>query len=177
MRLSQHVSPLRPPASLLPPPQPVLSHLPFYIVLPSWKLVILTSLFNRRRPYRDATDMVETSHTTRPDAKRRKIRKGTHSCWACKRRKMKCVFDSRNDLVCQGCRHKNSACVSQEFPEHGSRLQEVRQVSSDGAPLSNRNDRRSDAGLPTPASYGSVTPLAGNSNIEVRSLIPQDLAI
>ncbi|KAH3905214.1 hypothetical protein HBH56_221750 [Parastagonospora nodorum] len=104
------------------------------------------------------------SYTTRPDGKRRKIRKGTHSCWACKRRKMKCIFDSNDDLVCQGCRHKKSACVSQEFPENGSGLQEVRQVSNDGAPLSSCSDMKSDAGLPTPASHDFATSLTASSN-------------
>ncbi|EAT78561.1 hypothetical protein SNOG_13936 [Parastagonospora nodorum SN15] len=91
------------------------------------------------------------SYTTRPDGKRRKIRKG--------------------------CRHKKSACVSQEFPENGSGLQEVRQVSNDGAPLSSCSDMKSDAGLPTPASHDFATSLTASSNNKVRSLIPQDLAI
>ncbi|KAH8658109.1 hypothetical protein BX600DRAFT_439279 [Xylariales sp. PMI_506] len=51
-------------------------------------------------------------------AKRRKTRKGTHSCWECKRRKMKCIFDTANDdIVCVGCRRRGSKCVSQEYPE------------------------------------------------------------
>ncbi|KAH9892259.1 hypothetical protein F4778DRAFT_312303 [Xylariomycetidae sp. FL2044] len=59
--------------------------------------------------------------TSAPDAKRRKTRKGTRSCWACKRRKEKCVFDSQNlDLVhtvCQGCQRRGTPCVSQEFTD------------------------------------------------------------
>jgi hypothetical protein len=46
---------------------------------------------------------------------RRKIRKGTHSCHECKRRKIKCHFLSRNDASCVGCRRRGTACVSQEF--------------------------------------------------------------
>ncbi|QIW96759.1 hypothetical protein AMS68_002277 [Peltaster fructicola] len=52
--------------------------------------------------------------------KRRGLRKGTHSCWECKRRKMRCVADAsvtRGPTVCQGCRRRGSACVSQEVPE------------------------------------------------------------
>ncbi|KAK2738429.1 hypothetical protein FQN55_000555 [Onygenales sp. PD_40] len=58
------------------------------------------------------------SHDAYPDAKRRKVRKGTHSCWECKRRKMKCRFDPRIvSASCNGCRRRGSQCISQEFPE------------------------------------------------------------
>lgn len=52
-----------------------------------------------------------------PHAKRQKLRKGTHSCWACKRRKMKCVFDPFDNTICKPCQIRGSKCVSQEFPE------------------------------------------------------------
>ncbi|KAH8423345.1 uncharacterized protein LDX57_001103 [Aspergillus melleus] len=49
---------------------------------------------------------------------RRKVRKGTHSCWECKRRKMKCRFDPRVvNASCNGCRRRGSTCISQEIPE------------------------------------------------------------
>ncbi|KAL5358546.1 hypothetical protein BJX96DRAFT_183012 [Aspergillus floccosus] len=49
---------------------------------------------------------------------RRKVRKGTHSCWECKRRKMKCRFDPRiASASCNGCRRRGSPCISQEYPE------------------------------------------------------------
>ena len=68
--------------------------------------------------------------------KRRKVRKGTHSCWECKRRKMKCVFESVTDSICIGCRRRDSQCVSQEYPEvavHkvGSHSAELRPLHSD----------------------------------------------
>ncbi|KAF2496440.1 hypothetical protein BU16DRAFT_437020, partial [Lophium mytilinum] len=47
--------------------------------------------------------------------KRRKVRKGTRSCWECKRRKMRCIFDT--EAICKGCRRRGSKCISQEFPE------------------------------------------------------------
>jgi hypothetical protein len=56
-------------------------------------------------------------------AKRRKIRKGTRSCWECKRRKIRCVFDSASpapDAICIGCQRRGTTCVSQEFPEETS---------------------------------------------------------
>lgn len=50
------------------------------------------------------------------EAKRRRLRKGTHSCWECKRRKMRCMFDP-NSITCNGCRQRGSQCISQEFPD------------------------------------------------------------
>ncbi|KAL6232448.1 hypothetical protein BDW75DRAFT_19720 [Aspergillus navahoensis] len=67
--------------------------------------------------------MMSVSHVAPPhdaywQAKRRKVRKGTHSCWECKRRKMKCRFDPRIfSASCNGCRRRGSPCISQEFPE------------------------------------------------------------
>ncbi|KAK3317569.1 C6 zinc finger domain-containing protein [Cercophora scortea] len=69
-------------------------------------------------------------HQTQSEAKRRRLRKGTHSCWECKRRKMKCIFDTlTNATVCNGCRRRGSQCVSQEYPE-------------DEVPVSAAGDRR-----------------------------------
>ncbi|KAJ5549106.1 hypothetical protein N7513_006340 [Penicillium frequentans] len=54
------------------------------------------------------------------EAKRRKIRKGTKSCWECKQRKMRCVYADPSspadaDAICIGCQRRGSKCVSQEF--------------------------------------------------------------
>ncbi|ETS73363.1 hypothetical protein PFICI_14968 [Pestalotiopsis fici W106-1] len=60
---------------------------------------------------------------TGPAAKRRKTRKGTNSCWACKRRKEKCIFDRSQSetgaqaTVCLACQRRGTPCVSQEFPD------------------------------------------------------------
>lgn len=51
------------------------------------------------------------------EAKRRKLRKGTHSCWECKRRKTKCTFATTSDATCISCRRRGTACVNQEFSE------------------------------------------------------------
>lgn len=53
-----------------------------------------------------------------PPLKRRKIRKGTQSCWECKRRKTRCTFASPNESVCDGCRSRKVNCISQQF-EYG----------------------------------------------------------
>lgn len=54
------------------------------------------------------------------ETKRRKIRKGTKSCWECKKRKMKCVYadpssPADTEAICVGCQRRGSKCVSQEF--------------------------------------------------------------
>ncbi|KAL6236742.1 hypothetical protein BDW75DRAFT_238962 [Aspergillus navahoensis] len=49
--------------------------------------------------------------------KRRKVRKGTQSCWECKRRKVRCIFASAGHAVCNNCRRRGTACVSQELPD------------------------------------------------------------
>jgi hypothetical protein len=51
------------------------------------------------------------------ERKRRKLRKGTNSCWACKKRKVKCIFSLPSDNVCNACQQRGSACITQEFPE------------------------------------------------------------
>ncbi|KAI2611971.1 hypothetical protein GGR54DRAFT_616662 [Hypoxylon sp. NC1633] len=52
-----------------------------------------------------------------PEAKRRKIRKGTRSCWECKRRKVRCSFISESAAVCIDCQRRGTSCISQEFPD------------------------------------------------------------
>ncbi|VUC23550.1 unnamed protein product [Clonostachys rosea] len=46
-------------------------------------------------------------------AKRRKVRKGTHSCWECRRRKVKCIFESPQDVICITCHRRGAKCASQ----------------------------------------------------------------
>jgi hypothetical protein len=55
-----------------------------------------------------------------PNAKRRKLRRGTRSCWDCKKRKVKCTFESTTDTVCIACRRRGAACVGQENPDEKS---------------------------------------------------------
>ncbi|KAH7024979.1 uncharacterized protein B0I36DRAFT_366877 [Microdochium trichocladiopsis] len=67
--------------------------------------------------------------TSTTAAKRRRVRKGTQSCWQCKRRKTRCTFfaaraaapgDGRLQGPCDGCRSRRTKCVSQEFEEDGA---------------------------------------------------------
>lgn len=50
-----------------------------------------------------------------PALKRRKVRKGTKSCWECKRRKIRCTFVAPAEPICDGCRSRRVQCISQEF--------------------------------------------------------------
>ncbi|KAK1624401.1 hypothetical protein BDP81DRAFT_357380 [Colletotrichum phormii] len=52
-----------------------------------------------------------------PAPKRRKLRKGTQSCWECKRRKARCTFSPSTQDVCDGCKRRGSDCVSQEVTD------------------------------------------------------------
>ncbi|KAF5011795.1 hypothetical protein FDECE_2085 [Fusarium decemcellulare] len=60
----------------------------------------------------------------------RKTRKGTHSCWECRRRKIRCRFLSHGDLVCISCRNRGSICRGQEVADDGEASQmSVRQLA------------------------------------------------
>ncbi|KAJ1322888.1 RNA polymerase II-specific transcription factor-like protein [Microdochium nivale] len=54
-------------------------------------------------------------------AKRRHVRKGTASCWECKRRKTRCTYaaaiNEPREGRCDGCRSRGTSCVSQDLDE------------------------------------------------------------
>ncbi|KAK1998389.1 hypothetical protein LX36DRAFT_33685 [Colletotrichum falcatum] len=50
-------------------------------------------------------------------AKKRKVRKGTRSCWQCRKRKIRCEFASNEEEMCNGCQARGTLCVSQEFAD------------------------------------------------------------
>ncbi|KAE8148693.1 hypothetical protein BDV25DRAFT_157825 [Aspergillus avenaceus] len=95
---------------------------------------------------------------------RRKVRKGTHSCWECKRRKMKCRFDPRIvSASCNGCRRRGSRCISQEFPEDLAYVVKgIGSVSGDGTPF----DGRTRAMTPSErANHSILTPVPTNTEL------------
>ncbi|KAF2185139.1 hypothetical protein K469DRAFT_578030 [Zopfia rhizophila CBS 207.26] len=47
-------------------------------------------------------------------AVRKKMRKGTHSCFECRRRKIRCIFPPDNPDVCSECFARGSRCIDQE---------------------------------------------------------------
>ncbi|CAI7594550.1 unnamed protein product [Penicillium glandicola] len=60
--------------------------------------------------------MSSLSQTPEPIQKRRKIRKGTFSCWECKNRKIRCQFTPSSATVCAFCQRRRLSCISQECP-------------------------------------------------------------
>ncbi|KAE9991627.1 hypothetical protein EG327_011323 [Venturia inaequalis] len=48
---------------------------------------------------------------------RKKMRKGTHSCFECRRRKIRCIFPPDNNSVCTECFARGSRCIDQEHVE------------------------------------------------------------
>ncbi|KIW04246.1 uncharacterized protein PV09_04551 [Verruconis gallopava] len=61
--------------------------------------------------------MSETTSSATPLPKKRKLRKGTKSCWQCKRRKIRCSFASPHSVSCDGCTSRQLECVSQHYDE------------------------------------------------------------
>ncbi|KAJ5131623.1 hypothetical protein N7448_005781 [Penicillium atrosanguineum] len=52
-------------------------------------------------------------------SRRKRVRKGTKSCWECKRRKIKCI-PSRDLPICSGCLERRIPCLSQEYVDDPS---------------------------------------------------------
>lgn len=52
----------------------------------------------------------------------RKTRKGTRSCWECKRRKVSCRFTATSNNVCDNCKRRRSRCIDQSYPEQANLL-------------------------------------------------------
>lgn len=77
----------------------------------------MTTSIDLRGTPRSSLEHDSTSPNVESETKRRKLRKGTHSCWGCKRRKIKCTFKTPADAICVGCSRRGVACVNQEFPE------------------------------------------------------------
>lgn len=66
-----------------------------------------------------------------PLPKRRNIRKGTLSCWECKRRKTRCTFATSTSTVCDGCRSRQTKCLSQEYYDEPAHVLQVNSPSTD----------------------------------------------
>jgi len=86
--------------------------------------------------------------------KRRKVRKGTQSCWECKRRKTRCTFAAPTGAVCDGCRSRRTKCIKQEFRD-------------DAATASSKVDRISRVEI-------LVEKLVQDSSANMVDMLPQD---
>ena len=94
-----------------------------------------------------------------PSVKRRKVRAGTHSCWECKRRKVRCIFASPDDVVCVTCRRRASKCISQEVadPDNGLQLQTPDLSPTRSPPSIVLPTTRSPPSIVLPSSHLSLT--------------------
>ena len=129
-----------------------------------------------------------------PGSKKRKLRKGTQSCWECKRRKIRCTFTANSHATCDGCRHRGSRCISQEFPEErmsskqeefGTRLVRVETLLEQlSKPISSVESALSDSRLSTDDFNGLSVPSGPESRPDLftrsdgqaeASLIPRGL--
>jgi hypothetical protein len=92
-------------------------------------------------------------------SKRRRVRKGTHSCWECRRRKVKCLLDSLD--ICNGCRRRGTKCISQEYTDDTTECASApREVSSYTTPSENGPESEY---LPTPPESVRLAPSASRS--------------
>ncbi|KAJ5717237.1 hypothetical protein N7488_002883 [Penicillium malachiteum] len=64
----------------------------------------------------NSTDSMPASH---------KIRKGTTSCWQCKRRKKRCEFGLQSTSTCSNCQRFGLTCTSQAFEERDTNESKV----------------------------------------------------
>jgi hypothetical protein len=115
------------------------------------------------------------------ETKSKKPRKGTQSCWECKRRKMRCAFASPSDTICVACERRGTLCVSQEVAEKElpvgggggqpieeklSRISELleqctRMFARRGGAVEHNGQCLSPKSLVRPALVSSYTPLVG----------------
>ncbi|KAL4924046.1 uncharacterized protein BDV17DRAFT_284958 [Aspergillus undulatus] len=120
-----------------------------------------------------------------PAEKRRKVRKGTQSCWECKRRKVRCIFASAEHAICNNCRRRGTNCVSQELPDalavpltsdHSqveARLDRVEELLGRARPQASGRSAGKYEGL----SRELVAAWPSDTNLEIISALPVGLSI
>lgn len=64
--------------------------------------------------------MSSSTSSTSARAERRKLRRGTTSCWECKRRKTRCHFEKSGSSACESCERRGCKCVLQHIEEPSS---------------------------------------------------------
>jgi hypothetical protein len=112
------------------------------------------------------------------ETKRRKLRKGTSSCWACKKRKVRCTFDSSSDATCINCRRRGTTCLGQEVPEQeaaqdqvqiGDRIVRVEELLSQLVKDSRQNGHVSSSEKGGNRSFGPTTPFSDSDSTLYRA--------
>lgn len=99
-----------------------------------------------------------------PESKRRKVRKGTQSCWECKRRKVRCIFSriSPADAVCDNCTRRGTACVGQEQPDEPTFVSNSNHLESRLGRVEVLLERLANDAIPTRNSILSADALIGD---------------
>ncbi|KAH8599298.1 hypothetical protein B0O99DRAFT_504454, partial [Bisporella sp. PMI_857] len=118
---------------------------------------------------------------------RKRVRKGTKSCWECKRRKIRCQLSTEDVPVCSGCRSRGTQCLSQEYPEQhdtsgvpniGERLGRVELLLEKlVSKITQFEEEEKAAQIATPESIGSndvLTPFTANATIANIASIPEE---
>ncbi|RAL61369.1 hypothetical protein DID88_009503 [Monilinia fructigena] len=109
--------------------------------------------------------------------RKKRVRKGTKSCWECKRRKVKCQLSSENVSICSGCLSRGTTCLSQEYPEEhdssggpqiGERLGRIELILDKLMTKMEQYEEEDNATkIHTPESMGTgdlLTPFANNTS-------------
>lgn len=128
--------------------------------------------------------------------KQGKVRKGTHSCRECRRRKVKCVLAFPTDVKCVPCQRRGSTCTSQSVVESSITALDAREYGSGGhdqttiitdddwdvqsATLASAIDGRAEVGEQYPADRIQLppTPITNDvspAEIQMHSTITQEL--
>lgn len=89
------------------------------LATPHIHLLHQTDKFRGNRELMNSNISLEQTKESSPRPQNRKVRKGTQSCWECKRRKTRCI-KLLNDPFCVGCKSRDTPCLSQETHEEAS---------------------------------------------------------
>jgi hypothetical protein len=104
-----------------------------------------------------------SNYAAQTEAKRRRLRKGTHSCWECKRRKTKCITNPLfGTATCNGCRRRGTQCISQEYPEDTSHDDLLRLEALHSA-ADKQSKQATPDGRGTREEHGILTPVSAVS--------------
>ncbi|PYI02088.1 hypothetical protein BO78DRAFT_422889 [Aspergillus sclerotiicarbonarius CBS 121057] len=113
------------------------------------------------------------------EPRRKRVRKGTKSCWECKRRKIKCI-PSPDISICAGCLERSTPCLSQEYvddpaPQHADYSALARRMARVESLLETLMDRMTPSSIPAPPNgsgrQAEVAPLTGKLEILRQRLV------
>lgn len=90
--------------------------------------------------------------------KRRRVRRGTQSCWECKRRKVRCTFVASSESACDGCKSRQVKCIGQQFYEEDA---EAAELDSPTGCLDQMGTRVEHHKNPTDSNLASLQPRIG----------------